>query len=92
MLIPLNEESVPKQNATGEGGISNLFFLGFEVLPFKILVSLVVFSVDLDNSVFVRLRIFGFLWIWIIGIVKLYTRRPFCNLRSPNRPKMTLNR
>ena len=61
--------------------------MAFKIFSFsgyslKILVSLVVvFSVDLDNSVFVRLRIFGFQWIWIIGIVKVYTRLTFCNLR-----------
>ena len=47
---------------------------------------------DLDNSVFVRLRIFGFLWIWIIGIVKVHTRGPFCNLTWLNRSKELPNR
>jgi len=65
----------------------NLLVWGFEVFQaFKILeCSLVAISMDLDNSVFVSLLdFFGFLWIWIIDIVKVYTRASLCNLRLPN--------
>gem|GEM_PF-6176430 len=65
----------------------NLLVWGFEVFQrLKISeCSLVVVSMDLDTSVFVSLLdFFGFRWIWIIDIVKVYTKAPFCNLRLPN--------
>lgn len=48
---------------------------------------------DPDKSVCVSLLdFFGFLWIWIIDIIKVYTGRPFCNLRLLNRLKIVLKR
>ena len=70
-------------SCSGVRGLSTLKIFGFLWL---------VFSVDLDNSVFVKLLDFWFsLDNWIIDIVKVYSGGPFCNLRLPNQPIILLN-